>query len=1220
MCKITQALPGVIFSVLLALAVILPVQAEELHPFTDQENQWLNAHRQTPMRYIIPPKYEPVSFVEEGQPKGIVSEYIHMLSEKLKLKFVLVDVSFAQGLKLANQKQIDFLPCLSRTPERSVYLNFTQEPYLTLPMVIVSRKDITDIVTLDDIKGRRAAVDPDLAAYSKLRTEYRNMDLTFVFKKTVPEVMQTVHLGQADICFASTAVAGYLISQNGWTNLKITAQTDWPETRLRMAVRNDWPLFITIIEKTLLSMDREVREKAFNKWVPVRFEHGLEKKVVYEIILPMAVSGIVIITVVLVFLVILIRKNKKIQAVKEALKKLSVAVEQSPTSVVITDTRGIIEYVNPRFCRVTGYTAREAIGKTPALLKSGQQSPKVYEDLWQTIKAEKTWRGEFLNKKKDGTLFWESAAIAPIKGLDGTVTHYVAIKEDITQRKQMEVDLEHRIMELDQTQTAMRKMMEDLDQEKARAEAATQAKSDFLANMSHEIRTPMNAVIGMSHLALKTDLTPRQKDYIEKVHLSAQSLLRIINDILDFSKIEAGKLDVENISFDLNEVLDNLSRLITAKAQEKGLELIFNLDARVPMFLRGDPLRLGQILLNLSNNALKFTETGEIEVSITPVEINETQAMLKFEVRDTGIGLTPEQTQRIFQSFQQADTSTTRKYGGTGLGLVICKKLSELMGGAIGVESHAGRGSIFWFTARLGRVDKVEKKPEIVPETLNGMKTLVVDDNHTFCQVLTSYLKEFGFQVDTAHSGPQALDMITRMSRSQDARYQLVFMDWQMPAMDGIETARRIRKIQVPAPKVILVTGHGREDIIEESQSAGLDGFLLKPLTQSMLFDAVMEAFGQDDHGTERQKKVLDTPTPQELNGIRGARLLLVEDNKINQQLALELLKGEGFYVEVADNGRAGVDMVEASLENKLFDAVLMDLQMPEMDGRTAASKIRNLDDKSLKDIPIIAMTADAMTGVKEEILGLGMNDYITKPVAPSELYKTLIKWITPRERPLPKQYMASVQTDPDTAGLPPLEGIDTRLGLTRTNGNTWLYKELLVKFHAGHGPAALEFNQAVESGDQKTAVRLAHTVKGLAGTIGARGLQAVAAELEASLKSNMNAPENETLRHNFLTAYEAAAAAVAPVAMQPKTEENNKSLRRGNKEELLIFLKDLAFHVQKYTPKPAKTVLGEMAAFDWPQRYSVKLAELDTMVKKYQFKDAASILNSFISDLEQEE
>lgn len=536
------------------------------------------------------------------------------------------------------------------------------------------------------------------------------------------------------------------------------------------------------------------------------------------------------------------------------------------------------------------------------------------------------------------------------------------------------------------------------------------------------------------------------------------------------------------------------------------------------------------------------------------------------------------------------------------------------------MESQAGRGSIFWFTARLGRVDKVEKKPEIVPEILNGMKTLVVDDNHTFCQVLTSYLKEFSFQVDTAHSGPQALDMITRASRSQDARYQLVFMDWQMPAMDGIETARRIRQIQVPAPKVILVTGHGREDIMEEAQSAGLDGFLLKPLTQSMLFDAVMEAFGQEDHGAARQKKVSDSPTPQELNGIRGARLLLVEDNKINQQLALELLQGEGFYVEVADNGRVGVEMVEASLENKLFDAVLMDLQMPEMDGRTAASKIRNLEDKSLKDIPIIAMTADAMIGVKEEILGLGMNDYITKPVAPTELYKTLIKWIKPRERQLPEQYTAFRQTDPDTAGLPPLGGIDTRLGLIRTDGNTKLYKELLVKFHAGHGPAVLEFNQAVEAGDQKTSVRLAHTVKGLAGTIGATGLQAVAAELEASLKSNMDAPENEALRRNFLTVYEAVAGAVAPIAMQPKTEKNKKSLRQGNKEQLLIFLKDLTLHVQKHQPKPAKTILGEMAAFDWSQPYNVKLTELDTMVKKYQFKDAAPILNSFISELEQEE
>ena len=787
-----------------------------------------------------------------------------------------------------------------------------------------------------------------------------------------------------------------------------------------------------------------------------------------------------------------------------------VLMDTIPVPIFYKDVQGRYLGFNRAYEQAFGIRRAEHLGKTVHSLHylSAEQHRQFEADAEQALLCREPVHRDIAMPHADGELhhmlFWLQGFCRP----DGTPGGVIGAFVDVSDRERMQ---------------------QELRRAKEVAEEATALKSNFLANMSHEIRTPMNAIIGMSQLALKSGLNPRQKDYVTKIVQAGQHLMGVINDILDFSRIEAGKLRLEVQPFVLDQVLGSVVDVVSQKASAQGLELICDVAPDVPPNLVGDALRIGQILINYANNAIKFTERGEVGIVVRVEDDLGDRVRLRFEVRDTGIGLAPEQIGRLFQSFQQADTSTTRRYGGTGLGLAISKSLAELMGGEVGVRSTLGAGSTFWFSVPLQR--GAPARSLLPAPDLRGLRVLVVDDNAHAASVFAEMLQSMSFAVAQAQSGAEALATLQQAAAS-GRPFDLVVLDWQMPGMDGLELARRIGELHLPRlPRLLMVTGFGREDVLRAAQRHGIEEVLIKPVSASVMFDTLMSVLGEA--GNDLQGNDLpaapgpaaDAPASaaDHWPGLRGARVLVVEDNELNQQVAREILEEAGVVVDMAGNGAEGLAMARA----QAYDLVLMDMQMPVMDGIEATRDLRT--DPRLARLPVVAMTANALQSDRQRCLDAGMNDHLAKPIVPENLWNTLQRWIAPvgsatAQAPA-TAHNAAAPAAPDDTDLPDVPGLDLAQGLRNMMGRRALLADTLRRFLGGHEAAPARICDALARGDHALALREAHTLRGLAGTVGATHIQEHAARLEEALRSA--APEPAPVLEALAQALAAGMAAL---------------------------------------------------------------------------------------------
>ena len=768
--------------------------------------------------------------------------------------------------------------------------------------------------------------------------------------------------------------------------------------------------------------------------------------------------------------------------------------------------------------------------------------------------------------------------------------------------------------------TARQRIEEQLMAARRAAEEATRAKSSFVANMSHEIRTPLNAVIGLTHLALKTDLSPLQRDYLGKVRSASHALLAVVNDILDFSKIEAGRLELESTEFALASVTRHLFDVFGLQAEQKGLQLLFKVDADVPATLVGDATRLRQILTNLLGNAIKFTESGQVTLAVRRADGVEAAVSdaydapcvtLELSVTDTGVGIPNDQLSTLFQAFSQADTSTTRKFGGTGLGLSICKRLVDMMGGDIQVQSQPAQGSTFSFTAVFGRPERRSGERLGLRDELRGLRVLVVEDDKGSLAALVRSLKALGLSPSPVSSAKEAIAAVSEQPK--DAPYELLLVDWHLPQMDGLELCDQLRSDGL-TPTLILMSGYWNHELATCLDEGRVDAFLLKPFTPSTLFETILQVFA--DRLVAGSALLAGAAPESTVPDLRGMRILLAEDNELNQEVALGMLAETGCAVSVARNGTEAVE----EFEQTAFELVLMDIQMPEMDGYEATERVRDATADAEFRIPIIAMTAGAMKEDRDRALAAGMDDHIAKPVDPDELYRILGKWTNTgpgRDRGPEPSAPAPTQAKTWETQLRELDAIDVDAALRRFMGDAKRLRAFLRKFGENQASATRDIRAALDAGDVEGAQRLAHTLKGLAGTIGDERLQGAARNVEAALEHGGDDGNARALFLALERRLQGVLDSLAPLAIEPgpapAAPGADQAMGTG---ELAPALSRLAGLLQDHNPAALECV-QDLATKPLPQPASTALRHLAKLVGRYSFKEALARLGDLAVSLD---
>ena len=1144
-----------------AIKKLAPVKLSE------KERLWLQEHKS--IRLGIDRAWPPMEFIDEqGKYSGISRDYTELLGRQLGINWVGPENrSWEEVINGIRKKNIDVIPLLAPNRERESYVNFTN-PLVNAKVVIFNRRGERRIDDLGRLNGKHVAMVRGYGVTFDLQRDYPGIRPDLF--DSVSEALHAVAEGRSTAFVGTLPVAGYIIGKEGLGNLQVAGGTEYTKS-FSMAVRKDWPELVSILNKAISTLDETVRNQIMRRWNTVEFkqqaDYTLALQVLVVLFLVMLIGGLWIYQI----------KHAN-RALSESRERLALALQagQLGSWEAWVDVRNRLHLkVNSIALKHLGMVPEDE--EAQEIHDDGISMTEIsMQDFWTAVaeehreplkqQIEQYLAGtepdiqlEYRTSKQGRWLYVRGRSLK--NDHVGKPRQVIGIALDITERKQSHQALEQ----------------------------ANRFKSEFLANMSHEIRTPMNAVIGLSYLLAKTPLTSRQQDYAHKIQVSAQSLLTIIDDILDFSKIEAGKLAIENRPFDFEEILENISVLVQAPLVDKPVEFLYELSPDIPKHLIGDPYRINQVLTNLVSNAIKFTERGSIVLSVQVMKRTAREVLMQFEVRDTGIGIPRDKLDKLFDAFVQADGSTTRRFGGTGLGLAISHKLCDLMGGRISVESREGVGSVFSVQLPL----KPAKGNGLIKVSadLRGRRILLVEDNPTAREIISRLLESLTHQVTVVSTGEEALARLAE----PELHFDLLFIDWRLPGMDGDELARAVHeKFGGERPIIILITAYGREIMEHPLDEAHIDGLLIKPLTPSLVNDAIMEAYGIN------QPAALDLEEPSGETRFNG-KVLLAEDIEINRQVAEELLRHMGVHVETVTDGKKAVEAVQ----KKRPDLVFLDIQMPVMDGYEAARRIRSLP--GMADLPIYAMTANALVGDAEKSLAAGMDGHIAKPIEPSELQEVLA-------RHLPVRAEANTRAGRDQSvdewelPTPCPACIDIQRGIKMVGGSSGFYRQLLQKYLERHGNCAETMERLIADSRLEEARREAHTLKGVTANIGAMDLHHMAAALEETLQQGQ--PPDELIERFVEAAHELLSALKEITAAPTGTAGDGQTPDQAAPEPPSAGPGELITSLQNGEARSIQ-LYRELRPHLEQQLDPGDFQRLRAMIEDYEFESAAELLQT---------